>query len=273
MKKKSPNCNVCQGAGYELMRRYGMLHSTGLPCPRKCPAGLKVARLQKEHEVYQVFKDMNGVVYLRTGYTDKGAEYVVNKNFEVVLVELDRYSTIQNRLALNPVPGASIKECARLLLHPVHDSCTIQVKAKQVLEQIFNNKELEMKATQENARPVRAAAPAAVKPAKFDSVNAPSVKGRTATTSAGSGNLAPRKGASPAKARKAPAADGAARQSLDDKAAVVFKIIGNGKNGVDRATFVEKMKAAFPSSYSTTAKLLETNGYIVRGADFVTRKK
>lgn len=284
MKKKlEPHCTVCQGDGYELMRRYGTLHSTGLPCPRKCKAGLRVARLQDEHEVYQVFKDMNGMVYLRVAYSNKGACYVVNKNFSVELIELERYSTMQNRLALNPVPGAGIKECARLLLHPVHDSCTISVRARQVLEEILSNKELEMKATNPNAKPVRPAAAVAGKPAKFATVTAPAVagaKGRSAASGAGSDNLAPRAGKAAGKAQAVPKARKATapagdstRQTLDEKAAIAFKIIGNGKAGVPRQTFVEAMREAFPSSYSTTAKLLEDNGFIVRTADAVTRKK
>lgn len=280
-KKPEPHCTVCQGEGYELMRRYGTLQSTGLPCPRKCKAGLRVARLQDEHEVYQVFKDMNGMVYLRVAYSNKGAQYVVNKNFSVELIELERYSTMQNRLALNPVPGAGIKECARLLLHPVHDSCTIGVRAKQVLEEILNNKELEMKATNANAKPVRPAPAVAGKPAKFATVNAPTVAaGKARATAAAPAGKAAQgsdkglRGTAAPKARKAavPAGD-STRQTLDEKAAIAFKIIGNGKAGVPRQTFVEKMREAFPSSYSTTAKLLEDNGFIVRTADAVTRKK
>lgn len=278
-KKQEPHCTVCQGDGYELMRRYGTLHSTGLPCPRKCKAGLRVARLQTEHEVYQVFKDMNGMVYLRVAYSNKGACYVVNKNFSVELIELEKYSTMQNRLALNPVPGAGIKECARLLLHPVHDSCTISVRARQVLEEILANKELEMKATNPNAKPVRPAAAVAGKPAKFATVTAPAVAGSKTRAAvphgagAGSGKAAGKAPAAP-KARKAAAPAGdSTRQTLDEKAAIAFKIIGNGKAGVPRQTFVEAMREAFPSSYSTTAKLLEDNGFIVRTADAVTRKK
>lgn len=125
-------------------------------------------RTKLDTNVYQVFRDANGIAYLRVGFSPKGAQFVVNKAFSVELVDIDANSTYGHHLAMRAVPNASIVECAKRLLHPLNDQCTISQRAKEHLIQILNTKELQMKATTPNAR--------AVTPNKFAKVTAPPAK-------------------------------------------------------------------------------------------------
>jgi len=200
------------------------------PLIQQRSVGVKGKRAQeaarRDLTVYQVYRDSNGIAYLRVNLTQKGAQFVVNKGFSVELVELDANSTFAHMLAMRPVVGADIQECAKRLLHPLNENVTISTRAKQELESIINNKELTMRATQN--------VPAA-RPAKFAQVTAPAVRGtgRQAGTSAKPARTA-RAAAAPAPARaqkqasnkKAPAANGAERAN-NDGLTVVAKVKNN----------------------------------------------
>lgn len=124
-------------------------------------------RPKLDSNVYQVFRDVNGIAYLRVAMTPNGAQFVVNKAFSVELVDIDANSTYGHHLAMRPVPNASIVESAKRLLHPLNDQCTISQRAKEHLIQILSSKELQMKATAATARPVSN---------KFATVTAPPAK-------------------------------------------------------------------------------------------------
>lgn len=149
----------------------------------------------KELGIFQVFRDVHGIVYLRVAHSSRGAQFVVNKGWSVELVDIDANSTHSNHLALRAVPNASIVESAKRLLHPLSDQCTISQRAKEQLTKILNTKELQMKATAEkNVSPTR--------PSKFANVTAPpakKVKGSAAAPAkekakkkGNAGNLIPR---------------------------------------------------------------------------------
>jgi predicted Zn-ribbon and HTH transcriptional regulator len=112
--------------------------------------------------VYAVYRDINGVAYLRVGFGPKGSQqFIVNKGFQVEQITMDAVTA--QGLDLQPVAGASVLEAARKLLRPLNDNVTISVRAKSTLEEICDNKEIAMKATES-------------KPAKFAAVTAPAVK-------------------------------------------------------------------------------------------------
>lgn len=119
--------------------------------------------------IYQVYRDKNGVAYLRVGYGKHGAMLVVNKGHQVELIDMPN-DTIRSHY-LQPVLGSSILDAAKQLLHPPNPNVTISVRAKAQLISILENEELKNMATK---------AVAAVKPAKFASVNAPAAKGKKA---------------------------------------------------------------------------------------------
>ena len=134
--------------------------------------------------VYQVYRDINGVAYLRVGQSKDGAMLVVNKGFQVELVDMPN-DTIK-ALNLQPVVGSSILDAAEKLLHPMNDQATISLRAKTQLILILENEELQNMATK--------SVEAKNKPAKFASVNAPAAKGSKATK--------PAKAEKPAKVEK-----------------------------------------------------------------------
>jgi hypothetical protein len=104
------------------------------------------------HDTFAVFRDYNGIVYLRVGLATKKKKadlYVVNKCFSVELVSICADSAAS--LYLQPVAGASVYEIARRLFTPLNDQATISVGAREYLTDILNNKELEMKATPKTA--------------------------------------------------------------------------------------------------------------------------
>ena len=166
--------------------------------PIKSKKNGKARKAKLDTNVYQVFRDANGIAYLRVGFTPKGAQFVVNKAFSVELVDIDANSTYGHHLAMRAVPNASILECAKRLLHPLNDQCTISQRAKDSLTPILNSKELQMKATAPNAR--------AVTPNKFANVTAPPAKNARKAAPAG-------KAAKPAGKPAKPAADCAPRTS------------------------------------------------------------
>lgn len=165
-------------------------------------------------DVYQVFRDMNGVAYLRVGHSKIGAQFVVNKGFSVDLI--DMHSGTCRTLALQAVAGASVLEAAKRLLQPLNDQTTISQRAKEHLEQIINNKEIQMKATTANA-----------KPAKFATVNAPAAKGKKAATAK------PAKAAAAAASKAEKKADG--RTSYAGKKIVVLNKEHGAREGTKRA--------------------------------------
>lgn len=182
----------------------------------KASGGRKVTDLG----VYQVFRDANGIAYLRTAYTQRGAMFVVNKAFTVELLEIDAHSTHGQNLALCAVPNASIVECAKRLLHPLNDQCTISQRAKEQLTKILQSKELQMKATAPGASPT--------KPAKFANVTAPPAKKGKAT------NATPAKAAAKP-AKKTVSGNGEARTTIAGKKIKVLNRKHEAREGTKRA--------------------------------------
>lgn len=116
-------------------------------------------------DVYQVFRDQNGVAYLRVGMNEKGAQFIVNKGFHVEMIQTNHHHA-RTALYLQPVVGASIIECVKRLLRPMNDQVTISLVAKTKLDEISKIKELNMKSTTKtNAT-------------KFSTVTAPAAKGK-----------------------------------------------------------------------------------------------
>lgn len=193
-------------------------------------------------KMFQVYRDINGVAYLRVSITDRGAQFVVNKGFHVELVEIDRHSV--SLLSIQPVVGSSILDCAKKLLHPLNDNVTISMRAKEHLEQIIENKEIQKMATTKTP---------ATKPAKFATVNAPAAK-------TGKKSSAVAKDAKPVK--KATSAKGAAPAAgrLDD---AVIKVKAK-ENTLREGTFCHaQLAAAMKSNGKTVAhaqKILDGSG-------------
>jgi hypothetical protein len=153
--------------------------------PKAKPVKGTVSRKNGVHpNVYQVFRDVNGVAYLRVELNEESAGFVVNKGFHVDLIHINSHHARQ-ALYLQPVVGASIFACAKNLLHPLNENVTISVLAQEALKRILENKELQMKATENT------------KPTKFASVNAPAAKNSKKAAAA------PAVKAKPAKAVKA----------------------------------------------------------------------
>lgn len=149
-----------------------------VPAGKKIPKGPKLKAVpgsvkngMVHLDVYQVFRDQNGVAYLRVFVDEKGAKFIVNKGFHVELIQADNRHA-RTALYLQPVVGASIIECAKRLLRPLNDQCTISLVAKNELQKILDNKELVMKAT------------ANTKPTKFSTVTAPAAKNSKGKTAA-----------------------------------------------------------------------------------------
>jgi hypothetical protein len=153
------------------------------------------ALLTQDLQVYQVFRDGNGIVYLRVAFTANGAAFVVNKGFTVELVDIDANSTFGHMLAMRAVPGASVYECAKRLLCPLSDQCTISQRAKEHLTTILSIKELQKMETKKNSKPT----------GKFGTVTAPAAKPVKGSKAAGTGKAKPAAAAS-GKGKK-PAAD------------------------------------------------------------------
>jgi hypothetical protein len=122
-------------------------------------------------EMYQVYRDLNGIAYLRVAPSKAGAQFCVNKGFSVELVDLSL--STQHVMNLQPVLGASIYECANRLLHPLNDQVTISQRAKAHLETILNTEEIRNAMTKKTAAATNVATS---KPAKFATVTAPAAK-------------------------------------------------------------------------------------------------
>lgn len=164
----------------------------------------KPAKVQVNVSVYQVFRDKNGIAYLRVEIRKTGlARFVVNKGFGVELVELDRVTIAGMNLL--PVAGASILNAARRLAQPLNSSVIVSQRAIEQLNRITTNEELiEME-----------------KAKKFASITAPAAKKST-------GNSA----AKPAAAKKAKA----------PKAAKAAKPAKAAKNGEARKSRLEALE-------------------------------
>lgn len=144
----------------------------GKPLPPIAVANEKAAVKEPElktvpidYEALQVFRDQNGVVYLRVSIEPNSAKFVVHKGFSVELVEID-YKSVKS-LYLQPVVDASILEAAKRLLHPLNDQVTISQRAKEHLTTFVNDKEIQTMATKPTAKAIK----------KFSTVNAPAAKG------------------------------------------------------------------------------------------------
>lgn len=168
----------------------------------------KAAKEQAGVSVYQVFRDQNGIAYLRVEIRKTGlARYVVNKGFGVEVVELDR-ATIAG-MNLLPVPGASILNAARRLAQPLNSSVIVSQRAHEQLNKILTNTEMiEME-----------------KAKKFATVTAPAAKksngnsaAKTATKKAAKAPKAAKKSA----AKKSGAKNGERASALDS---LVVKLV------------------------------------------------
>jgi hypothetical protein len=154
-----------------------------------------------------VFRDHNGVAYLRVRAKKGEGQFVVNKGFQVELITIDdKHAAALN---LQPVVGASIYEAARRLFTPLNDQVTISIGAREVLQEVLNKKEIETMATK------TAAAVAPAKKAKF------------ATTSAAPAP-APAKAAKKT-AAEAPAAPAAPAKKAAKKTAAAAESNGSGR--------------------------------------------
>lgn len=147
------------------------------PSPEPPPQDL----IHKDLNVYQIFRDVNGVCYLRVAVGPKKgeAQFIVNKGFSVELVRIPSRTMSGAGLNLEAVEGSSIFEVAKRLMHPLNEQVTISQQAKEILSQLLNNKEIETMAT--------------AKKAKFASVTAPAAKAAAQKSAGGKkGGFAPR---------------------------------------------------------------------------------
>jgi hypothetical protein len=178
---------------------------------------------------YAVLVDTQGVAYLRVEETDKGAKYVITTGAEIQVVELDN-GTIRSR-GLKVVPEASVAEAAGILARPLVKSVIISTRANEYLNKILSDKEFMTMAT---------ATKKAKKAATKSSAAAKTGKSKAKTTGASK----------------------IGRESLEEKAAYAVKVLTGKKGGLTRAEFAAELKKKYPSSYSTTKRLLIDGGYL-----------
>lgn len=203
-------------------------------------------RIPRDLSVYQVFRCIHGITYLRVEMTKYGAKFVVNKGFSVDLVEMDGGTC--RELGFTAIVGSSVWEAARRLLRPLNDQVTISVRAKIHLDSILQNKELENMATA-NAK--------ATKTAKFATVTAPAAKGSKAKKAA--------KGPKDAKIKAAKSsANGAGGGGRLDKKTVHITSKIKNENPLREGTFchaqVEAVRKADGKTVEVAQQKLDASG-------------
>lgn len=150
-----PVCRPSEAVQAKLLRNGSCVHNHNNGESGACPTCLAKQIVEKSGrsttkgnrlDVYQVFRDHNGVAYLRVRLKkDREAQFIVNKGFTVELISIDQNHA--HDLNLKPVVGASVYEAARRLFTPLNDQVTISVGAKEILAEIITNKEIEAMAT------------------------------------------------------------------------------------------------------------------------------
>lgn len=100
-----------------------------------------------------VFRDQNGITYLRVSQARKSAQYVVLKGFSVEEVTIPRLSELS--MGLQQETRASIQSVAKRLLRPLNNSVIISKRAYERLTSIVNNKELAMAEATEAKTPAK----------------------------------------------------------------------------------------------------------------------
>lgn len=108
-------------------------------------------------EALAVYRDINGVLYLRVTREAGKADFVVMKRFEVERISIDAETT--KGLDLRPVNRASQSSLASRLLRPVSNCVTISLRAKHALEAVLRYKEIEKMETKTGGKFAKVTAP------------------------------------------------------------------------------------------------------------------
>ena len=178
MKESIPRSKAVRARAAAAQVRVGKqaITSTLPPRGKLEDAMATVAAVGESECPYAVQVDNQGVAYLRTALTAKGAQFIVNTGPEVQVVEFDNAS-IRSR-GFRTVPEASVTEAVQILSRPLTKSVIISKRAKAALDVILNDKEFITMAT---------ATKAAKKAAKKSSVAAKTGKSNAKTTGASKG--------------------------------------------------------------------------------------
>jgi hypothetical protein len=97
-----------------------------------------------------VYRDRNGVVYLRVARSKRYADMLACKRWQVERVRMD--ADTADALYLQPVNRAGILAQARLLLRPSNCSVTISQRALLTLHNVLGTKEIEIMTTKDVAK-------------------------------------------------------------------------------------------------------------------------
>jgi hypothetical protein len=177
-----------------------------------------VARAADGTKPYLVMVDSQGVGYLRVEVTKTGARLLVNTGKKIETVEMDT-KTLRSR-NLQPCPEAGVMEAAKVLARPLTPGVIISERSKRYLDTILNDKEL------------------------VEMANAKKSTKKSAKVAAA-------KSAAPKKAAGTKRANG-----LDEKFAVVEKVLMAHKGSMTRKEFRAALEGKFANRSTVKAELV-----------------